>query len=307
MSKTAEETVTTSVTRGGAPGAIAGLLKTARPKQWVKNVLVLAAPFAAGKLGDTAVLIDAGIAFIAFSLVASAVYLVNDAVDVEADRVHPTKCRRPIAAGVVPIPFAYGAAVVFFLGGMAVGMLTRWELLVVLGVYAAVQLGYCFGWKHQPVVDLCIVASGFLMRAIAGGAAAGIALSQWFLLVTAFGSLFMVSGKRYAEIVLFERTGAKIRPSLKKYSASYLRFVWAASAAIVIMAYCLWAFEIRQETDGTVWAVVSMVPFVVAILRYAVDVDGGNAGEPEEIALNDRVLQILGLGWVATLVAAFYF
>ncbi len=306
MSETAEETVTTTATRG-APGAIAGVLKTARPKQWVKNVLVLAAPFTAGKLGDTSVLIDAGIAFLAFSLVASAVYLINDAVDVEADRAHPTKCRRPIAAGAVPIPLAYGAAVVFFAGGMAVGALTRWELLVVLGVYAAVQVGYCFGWKHQPVVDLCIVASGFLMRAIAGGAAAGIALSQWFLLVTAFGSLFMVSGKRYAEIVLFERTGAKIRSSLKKYSASYLRFVWAASAAIVIMAYCLWAFEIRQDADGPVWAVVSMVPFVIAILRYAVDVDGGNAGEPEEIALNDRVLQVLGLGWVVSLVAAFYF
>ncbi|MPY96781.1 MAG: decaprenyl-phosphate phosphoribosyltransferase [Actinophytocola sp.] len=306
MSETAEETATTTATRG-APGAIAGVLRTARPKQWVKNVLVLAAPFTAGKLADASVLIDAGIAFLAFSLVASAVYLINDAVDVEADRAHPTKCRRPIAAGAVPIPLAYGAAVVFFAGGMAVGALTRWELLVVLGIYAGVQVGYCFGWKHQPVVDLCIVASGFLMRAIAGGAAAGIVLSQWFLLVTAFGSLFMVSGKRYAEIVLFERTGAKIRSSLKKYSASYLRFVWAASAAIVIMAYCLWAFEIRQDADGPVWAVVSMVPFVIAILRYAVDVDGGNAGEPEEIALNDRVLQILGLGWVASLVAAFYF
>lgn len=303
MSKTAEETVTTPVPRGGV---VAGLLRSARPKQWLKNVLVLAAPFTAGKIGDAGVLADAGMAFVAFSLVASGVYLVNDAVDVEADRAHPTKCKRPVAAGIVPVPVAYGAALAFFALGMSVGALTRWELLIVLGVYAAVQLGYCFGWKHQPVIDLCIVASGFLMRAIAGGAAAGIVLSQWFLLVTAFGSLFMVSGKRYAEIVLYERTGAKIRSSLRKYSASYLRFVWAASAAIVIMAYCLWAFQIRQETQDSVWAVVSMVPFVVAVLRYAVDVDGGNAGEPEEIALNDRVLQVLGLSWAATLIAAFY-
>lgn len=105
----------------------------------------------------------------------------------------------------------------------------------------------------------------------------GIAMSQWFLLVTAFGSLFMVAGKRYAEIMLFERTGAKIRSSLKKYSASYLRFVWATSAAILIMSYCLWAFEIRQAEHNSVWAVVSMVPFVIAVLRYAVDVDGGNS------------------------------
>jgi decaprenyl-phosphate phosphoribosyltransferase len=160
--------------------------------------------------------------------------------------------------------------------------------------------------KHQPVVDLAIVGSGFLMRSIAGGVAAGIALSQWFLLVTAFGSLFMVAGKRYAEIMLFERTGAKIRSSLKKYSPSYLRFVWATSAAILIMSYCLWAFELRQRAGGSVWPVISMIPFVVAVLRYGVDVDGGNAGEPEEIALRDRVLQVLGASWVITLFMSFY-
>jgi len=164
-----------------------------------------------------------------------------------------------------------------------------------------------FRLKHQPVIDLCIVASGFLLRAIAGGVAAGLPLSQWFLLVTAFGSLFMVSGKRYAEIVLFERTGARIRASLTKYSASYLRFVWATSAAIMITTYALWAFEIRQRVGThSVWAVISIVPFVVAVLRYAVDVDGGNAGEPEEIALRDRVLQILGLAWVGCLALSVY-
>jgi decaprenyl-phosphate phosphoribosyltransferase len=110
----------------------------------------------------------------------------------------------------------------------------------------------------------------------------------------------MVAGKRYAEIVLYERTGARIRASLSKYSASYLRFVWATSAAIMIMTYALWAFEIRQRTGtNSVWAVISIVPFVVAVLRYAVDVDGGNAGEPEDIALRDRVLQVLGVSWVA--------
>lgn len=279
-----------------------GLVRTARPRQWVKNVLVLAAPFAAGRIFESAVLIDAAIAFAAFCLVSSAVYLVNDAIDVEADRAHPTKRNRPIAAGLVPVPLAYVGAAVLFAGSMAVGLLAGWQLLVVLGVYAAVQLGYCLGLKHQPVVDLCIVASGFLLRAMAGGVAADITLSQWFLLVAAFGSLFMVSGKRYAEVVLFEKTGAEIRASLRKYSASYLRFVWATSAAIMITAYSLWAFELREDSSSnSVWAVISIVPFVIAVLRYAVDVDQGNAGEPEEIALKDRVLQVLGLSWVACL------
>jgi decaprenyl-phosphate phosphoribosyltransferase len=283
-------------------GLVGGLVKTARPRQWVKNVLVLAAPFAAGRIFESAVLVDAAIAFAAFCLVSSAVYLVNDAIDVEADRAHPTKRRRPIAAGIVPVPVAYAGAAVLLLASLGVGLLAGWELLVVLGVYAGVQLGYCFGLKHQPVIDLCIVASGFLLRAMAGGVAAEIRLSQWFLLVAAFGSLFMVAGKRYAEVELFEKTGAEIRASLRKYSASYLRFVWATSAAIMITAYSLWAFELRAGSESnSVWAVISIVPFVIAVLRYAVDVDQGNAGEPEEIALKDRVLQVLGVSWVACL------
>ena len=300
------DAVTASALKRGPVGVARGVLKTARPRQWVKNVLVFAAPFTAGQVGNGTVLYHAVLAFVAFSLVASSVYLINDAIDIEADRAHPTKRNRPIAAGIVPVQLAYGAAVVFFLAGIGVGLIASWQLVVVLGVYEAVQLGYCFGLKHQPVVDLAIVGSGFLMRSIAGGVAAGIALSQWFLLVTAFGSLFMVAGKRYAEIMLFERTGAKIRSSLKKYSASYLRFVWATSAAILIMSYCLWAFEIRQTEHNSVWALISLVPFVVAVLRYAVDVDGGIAGEPEEIALKDRVLQVLGASWIVTLFLSYY-
>lgn len=285
---------------------VGGLVRTARPRQWVKNILVLAAPFSASQITNGAVLKDAAVAFVAFCLAASAVYFVNDAVDVEADRAHPTKRNRPIAAGIVPPQAAYVVAVVLFLGALGVSLVASWQLALVIAVYEAVQLGYCFGLKHQTVLDLCIVASGFLMRSIAGGAAARIPLSPWFLLVTAFGSLFMVSGKRYAEISLYERTGAKIRASLAKYTPSYLRFVWATSAAVVIMTYGLWAFEIRQDHHNSVWASVSMIPFVIAVLRYAVDVDGGNAGEPEEIALRDRVLQVLGLAWVASLALSVY-
>jgi decaprenyl-phosphate phosphoribosyltransferase len=304
----AEPAATTTVpaAKGGPLRMVFGVVKTARPRQWAKNVLVFVAPFTGAKITNGPVLLDALIAFAAFSLVASSVYLINDAIDVEADRAHPTKRNRPIAAGIVPVPVAYVAAVVFFGAGLGIAFLANPNLAIVLGVYEAVQLGYCFGLKHQPVIDLAIVGSGFLMRAIAGGVAASITLSQWFLLVTAFGSLFMVAGKRYAEIMLFERTGAKIRSSLKKYTASYLRFVWATAAAILIMSYALWAFDLRVRAEGSVWPVISMVPFVIAVLRYAVDVDGGTAGEPEEIVLKDRILQVLGVLWVATLGITFY-
>ncbi|MGH3720306.1 MAG: decaprenyl-phosphate phosphoribosyltransferase [Pseudonocardiaceae bacterium] len=284
---------------------LAGLVRTMRPRQWLKNVLVLAAPFAGGTIFQLPVLAAVGVAFVVFSLAASGVYLVNDVQDVEADRAHPTKRHRPIAAGVVPPRLALTVAVVLFVTAVGLSFLASTDLVIVTVVYIAIQLAYCRWLKHQPVVDISIVASGFLLRAIAGGAAAQIALSQWFLLTTAFGSLFMVAGKRYAEIGLAERTGAKIRKSLDRYTASYLRFVWTLSATGVIMTYGLWAFQLSQ-TNHSRWPVISLVPFVMAVLRYAVDVDGGNGGEPEEIALGDRVLQVLGAALVLTLIAAVY-
>ena len=295
---------------GAPPKNLAtGLVKAVRPRQWVKNLLVFAAPlFAFG--GDVHydirdVLIKVSIAFVTFSLAASCVYLVNDARDVEADRQHPTKRFRPIAAGVVPASLAYGLAVVLGVVSLAVSWLVSPNLFLVIAVYIAMQMAYCFGLKHQPVLDICIVSSAYLIRAIAGGAAANVLLSQWFLLVMAFGSLFMVAGKRYAELQLAERTGAKIRKSLESYTSTYLTFVWTLSATAVVLCYGLWAFE-RDRATGS-WFVISMIPFTVAILRYAVDVDGGLAGEPEDIALRDRVLQLLALAWIGTVIAAVAF
>lgn len=294
---------------GPPANLIVGVVKAIRPRQWVKNVLVLAAPLSAagrghrydyGQLG-----IQVAVAFAVFSLAASAVYLINDVRDVEADREHPTKRFRPIAAGVVPEWLAYGLAVVLAVASLGVAWWLTPNLAVVMAVYIAMQLGYCFGLKHQAVMDICIVSSAYLLRAIAGGAATDTRLSQWFLLMAAFASLFMVAGKRYAELQLAERTGAAIRKALESYTSTYLRFVWTMSATAVVLCYGLWAFEREHGEAG--WFVVSMVPFTIAILRYAVDVDGGLAGEPEDIALRDRVLQLLALAWIATVGAAVAF
>jgi decaprenyl-phosphate phosphoribosyltransferase len=288
---------------------IVGIVKAVRPRQWVKNVLVLAAPLAA--LGGPVrydyrdVLINASIAFVVFSMAASAIYLVNDVRDVEADRQHPTKRFRPIAAGVLPEWLAYTLAVVLGVGSLAISWFVTRDLAIVMAVYIGIQLAYCFGLKHQAVLDICIVSSAYLLRAIAGGAATNIPLSQWFLLVMAFGSLFMVAGKRYAELRLAERTGAKIRKSLESYTGTYLRFVWTLSATAMVLCYSLWAFD-PSRTNNT-WFAISVIPITIAVLRYAVDVDGGMAGEPEEIALRDRVLQLLLVGWIGTFCAAVLF
>jgi decaprenyl-phosphate phosphoribosyltransferase len=297
------------VTTGPPSNLFSAVIKAMRPRQWVKNLLVFAAPLAA--LGGGAdfdyrdVLGRVSIAFVVFCMASSSIYLINDARDVEADREHPTKRFRPIAAGVLPVPLAYGIAVALGVACLGLAWWLTPKLALVMAIYLAIQLGYCFGLKHQAVLDICIVSSGFLIRAIAGGVAGGIPLSQWFLLVMAFGSLFMAAGKRYAELQLAERTGAKIRKSLESYTSTYLTFVWTLSATAVVLCYGLWAFE-RDRATGS-WFVISMVPFTVAILRYAVDVDGGLAGEPEDIALRDRVLQLLALAWIGTVVAAVIF
>lgn len=290
-----------------------GMVKAMRPKQWVKNVLVVAAPAAAGTeaLTDSRTLLDVAIAFITFCFAASSIYLINDARDVEADRAHPTKRFRPIAAGVLPVGLAYAMAVILIVLAIGLSFLASSGsgLAIVVAVYIALQLGYCFGWKHLPVIDIALVSSGFMLRAMAGGVAAGITLSQWFLLVMAFGSLFMAAGKRYSELLLAQSTGAKIRKSLQGYTDTYLRFVWTLAGTAVVLTYALWGFEMSNTAhiDGqAVWYQLSMVPFTVAILRYALDVDRGEGGAPDELAYSDRVLQILALAWVACMAMAVY-
>jgi decaprenyl-phosphate phosphoribosyltransferase len=290
-----------SRTADGRRGSFAwGLVRALRPRQWVKNFLVFAAPLAAGAVFDPAVLRPSLVAFVLFCVASSAVYLVNDSIDVEEDRRHPRKRFRPIAAGLVPRSAAVAIAVVLFAGTLTAGvLLTRPALAWVLASYVVIQLAYCTFLKNEPVIDLAVVASGFLLRGIAGGVAAGLVLSQWFLLVAAFGSLFMVAGKRYSELIVVGDSAAT-RKTLREYSASYLRFVWSLSAAVALSAYSLWAFEMAASQDGVPWATISIAPFVLAILRYARDVDKGAAGAPEEIVMHDRVLLVLGALWVLT-------
>ncbi|WP_106213518.1 decaprenyl-phosphate phosphoribosyltransferase [Kineococcus rhizosphaerae] len=275
-----------------------------RPRQWVKNVLVLAPVFPAGAQVGLDTLTGVGVAFVLFCLVSSAIYLVNDAKDVEADRAHPRKKFRPIAAGELPVRTAVVLAVVLAVVAVGGGLVWQPMLGVVLAVYFAIQLTYCFGLKHEPVLELACVASGFLLRMLAGGTAGDIPLSGWFLLTTAFGSLFMAAGKRYGEARRGELTGEPVRRVVQKYTTTYLRFVWTLAATVVVTSYALWAIEVLVPQSGTHLATLTVVPFVLAVLRYAIDVDKGNAEEPEEIALHDRVLLVLALAWCASLLLA---
>jgi decaprenyl-phosphate phosphoribosyltransferase len=288
-----------------APSGVRALVRAARPRQWTKNVLVLAPLLPAGQNLWHSQPLGVALALVAFCLVSSSVYLINDSRDVDADRAHPVKRNRPIAAGLVSIPVAVSTAVLLALGALVVAALNGPHLAIVIGAYYAIQLGYCFGLKHEPVIELACVASGFLLRALAGGVAAGLPLSPWFLLTTAFGSLFMATGKRYGEARMGERTGNKVRRVVERYTPTYLRFVWTSAATVVLVTYCLWALEVGRQS-GSVWPQISLAPFTLAILRFAIVVDAGTAEEPEEIVLHDRVLLCLGAAWALSLALAVY-
>lgn len=274
----------------------AGLLRAARPRQWLKNVLVLAAPAAAGVLFEPPVLLGAAVAFVAFCLVASGTYLLNDAFDLEADRLHPRKRLRPVAAGVVPAALAKAVGFALLLGAIAIGSAAGdGRLAIVLLTYVALTQAYNLWLKKVAVIELAVVSSGFVMRAVAGGVATALPISTWFLIVTSFASLFIIVGKRHAEQVTLGEEAVSHRPALSEYPPGFLQYVGAVSAAVAIIAYCLWA--LIRVTSGQLWFELSIVPFALAMLRYALLAARGEAGAPEEVFLGDRSLQALGLLW----------
>lgn len=292
-------------TLSGSPrqrSAPVALIVAMRPRQWAKNVLVFAAPLAAGELFDVDVLIPSIGAFIAFCLISSATYLINDVRDVETDRNHPKKSTRPIAAGQLSKTSAVVAAVVLAVAAIALSFAISLALAGVVIAYAVFTLAYSLALKHEPVIELALLAMGFLLRAIAGGAASGLPISQWFLIVAGFGSLFMAAGKRYSELDRVGRDGNDDgnpkRKSLDGYTLGYLRFVWGVAAAVTITAYALWAFDVAETPSSFPWAEWSVLPFVLALLRYGVSIDRGNAEAPEDTALGDKVLLLLGLAWL---------
>jgi decaprenyl-phosphate phosphoribosyltransferase len=282
------------------------VLRALRPKQWAKNVLVVAAPAAAGVLSHGHVLGKVALAFVAFCLVSSATYLLNDVRDLESDRLHPTKRNRPIAARELSVPHAVALGLLLLAGGLAIAAVVRLEFLIVAIVYIAITASYTMWLKHIAVVDIVAIASGFILRAVAGGVAADVPLSRWFLIVASFGSLFVVSGKRHGEHIDLGDEGAEVRPTLGAYSRNYLQYVWTMTSGVTVAAYCLWAFEMAPHNETVPFYELSIVPFVTFILRYAMLLEQGHGGAPEDVVLGDRTLLVLAAVWAVVFGAGVY-
>jgi decaprenyl-phosphate phosphoribosyltransferase len=281
-------------------GALSALSRGARPKQWLKNALVGGAPLAAGSLFVPSVLGREALTFVALCLASSAGYLVNDVLDVAKDRVHPTKRLRPVASGALSPRLALVAAGTLAAAALTVAALVSVGVGLVLVLYLALTVGYSLGLKRLSVLDLGLVSAAFVLRAVAGGVAAPVPLTEWFLVVASFGALFVVAGKRYADVLQTEE-GTGRSWAVVPYTVGYLRFVWSLAATAAVVGYFVWSFDVgAARGHSSVWAEVSVAPFVLAVLRYAVTVDRGAAGSPEDTLLRDRGLQVLVLLWLVS-------
>ncbi|TDQ52007.1 decaprenyl-phosphate phosphoribosyltransferase [Actinorugispora endophytica] len=278
----------------GTPALARGVLAACRPRQWTKNLLVLAAPALAGRIADPAVMGWTALAFALFCVAAGGTYLLNDAVDAADDRAHERKRHRPVASGLVPVPLAAGlGAVLVGLAPLAALLAQNLRLAAVLLGYLALTVLYTLWLKNLPVCDIVAVAGCHVLRALAGGLAVGLPITSWFLVVVSLGALLVVAGKREAELRNPASGGG--RAALAHYTTGYLAQVRAMASGAVVVTYCLWALD---EHTGAALGLytASIVPFVMIVLRLHLLVERGVGEEPEEIALRDRPAQVLLAG-----------
>jgi decaprenyl-phosphate phosphoribosyltransferase len=269
------------------------LLRACRPKQWSKNLLVLAAPCAAGVIDRPLVALQVAGAFVVLCLLSSATYLVNDVRDREQDRQHPRKRLRPIAAGELSPATALRWACALALVGIAAASAIRLDLGAVALGYLLLTLSYSLLLRRLFILDMLAIAAGFVLRAFAGGIASDIYLSRWFVIVTACCAVFLVAAKRYAEL-REHAGGAPLRATLRRYSLPGLRVVLLATALVGGVAYTGWAFT---RPDHLLWYGLSIAPFLLWLARYASLIAVGAGQAPEELILRDRVLLALTVVW----------
>jgi decaprenyl-phosphate phosphoribosyltransferase len=276
------------------------LLRATRPRQWAKNLLVLAAPLAGGRLLEPGIAARAGIAFLVFTLASASVYLLNDLLDRELDAQHPVKRRRPVASGAVSVRAAgtLSAALAVAALGTSFTSGTPGLSAIVLG-YLVMTVAYSRWLKHQPLLDIAVIAAGFLLRAAAGGVATDTQLSTLFLITATAGALFVAAGKRASELAAIGDGRAPTRPSLARYTTEYLRTVWTIAATVALVGVSLWAIEVAGASPRPGAARAAIAPFSLLLLRYAWWIDRGEAEAPEDVFRRDPLLGVLALLGVA--------
>lgn len=283
-------------------------LKLARPQQWVKNTLVFAALIFANRITDTSVWIKAGSAFLAFSLVASAIYIFNDLLDRKNDIHHPVKMYRPIASGKVKVSQALIFAIILMVIGFAFGAINI-NLLLTLCAYIVLQIFYNFLLKHKMLADVICIAVGFVLRAIAGAVAIPVGISEWLIICTFCLCLFLGFCKRYCEINMLDKiTGVTHRKTLEGYTPELLTHLITLSATLAIVTFLLYSTSEQTLMKFNTNAFIFTLPVIIyCICRAAMQSMCGKYSGPTELILKDKSLLTGIILWIIMIVLIIIF
>ena len=285
------------------------ILKILRPHQWVKNTFIFIPLFFGGSLFDMADWTSSLVAFVAFSFAASAIYSINDIVDVEADKKHPKKCKRPIAAGLVSKRQASLLAIILAIAALALPfLLNNWMLSVVIALYLAMNLCYCIRLKHYAIIDVCLVALGFVMRIVAGGVATDIVLSRWIVMMTFLLTLFLSFAKRRDDVLIMNETGMAPRKNTSRYNLTFINQAITITGGVMLVCYIMYTVspEVIERFNSPNLYMTSFF-VILGLLRYIqLTVVDERSCEPTRLVLSDRLIQLIIAGWIISFAIIIY-
>ena len=279
-------------------------LKLLRPEQWTKNMFIFLPVFFSGQLMNISVLLSCAVAFIAFSLAASSIYCFNDILDIEIDKSHPAKCKRPIASGLVSIKAAYvmmmvcllmSLGILFFFGGDAYH-----KIITLVLFYYVMDIAYCIKLKHLVIIDVVVISIGFVLRVLVGGVTTGIKCSEWIIIMTFLLALFLAFAKRRDDVVLYENTGVSHRKNTDLYNLEFMNQIITVIATIAIVAYIMYTTQpdvVERFNSKYVYSTTIFV--LMGIIRYLqITIVDVKSSSPTKILLHDRFIQCCIAGWI---------
>ena len=287
------------------------IIKVARPTHWIKNLFVFLPVFFGGGLLNTSEAVSAALTFLSFSLAASAIYCLNDIIDVNADRAHPVKCKRPIASGAITIPQAYGMMALSMLVSIVLMFLLpagQTKTIFVIVAYFLINVAYCLRLKDYAIIDVCIIASGFVLRILAGGYATGVQLSKWIVLMTFLLTLFLAFAKRRDDVLRMNTTGQAPRANTSRYNLTFINQAITITAGVMLVCYVMYTVSpeiIAQFATDKLYLTSILV--ILAILRYLqISFVDEKSGDPVKVALSDCATQLILLAWLLSFLIIIY-
>ena len=284
-----------------------------RPAQWLKNVFIILPLFFSRNIMSTDGLINAAYTFVAFSFAASSIYCFNDIMDVEADKLHPKKSKRPIASGKITLPQAYAAMFVL----IAAAILSLFSLpngsartgtVAIVVIYYVMNIAYCFGLKHIAIIDTFIISTGFVIRVLAGGISTGTWVSQWIILMTFLLALFLAFAKRRDDVVIFNNCGKKMRKNITRYNLEFLNNAISIIAAMTMICYIMWTMsQAVIERLGTEQLYITSIFVLLGMMRYMqLTIVDAKSGSPTNILQRDKFIHLCILGWIVSFIVIIY-